>query len=147
VVKLRRLHLSLRPEPALSASRISLGKEKLVYVLITNKKIHYEVGKSRIAYIGTTKKGVSRIAQSVAVRAYDILSIRGVTKFDARVVTCRPRKNVSTWKKLERAMLLEFKEMYGEVPYCNTHGKRMKEIDEFRYFARQAVRSVLEELS
>ena len=126
---------------------MSVGKSKLVYVLVADKKLKYELGKSRIAYIGTTKKGTARIAQSVAARAEHILGIRVVRAFHARVITCRPRKKVKTWHQLERALLLTFKDMYGEVPTCNTQGKRMRRSKEFNYFAEKGVRLVIEELS
>jgi len=82
----------------------------------------------------------------VASRASDILRIRGVRTFHARIVTCQPRRHVRTWRKLERALLLAFKEHYGEVPWCNTHGKRMRERDEFDYFSRARVLSIVKEL-
>ncbi|MHB8405613.1 MAG: hypothetical protein ACYDCJ_09340 [Gammaproteobacteria bacterium] len=143
----RRLKLSLKRDEALRATRVSVGKNKLVYVLVADKRLKYKDGKSRIAYVGTTKKGVARIAQSVAARADGILSLHGVRTFHARVVTCKPRRNVETWKKLERALLLKFRELYGEVPKCNSHGKKMKVIDEFRYFGKTGVENVIEELS
>ncbi len=141
------MKLSLKPDPALTATRVSIGKNKLVYVLVANKKLAYAKGKSRIAYIGTTKKGVARIAQSVASHANDILALHGVKSFSARVITCRPRQNVSTWRVLERALLLAFKEKFGDVPRCNSHGKRIKESDEFRYFRKGGVLSVIDDLS
>lgn len=131
----------------MSATRVSIGRAKLVYLLITDKRLKYPSGKSRIAYIGTTKKGVSRLAQSVAARADDILALHGVQSFHVRVVTCRPRQRVKTWIKLERAMLIYFREMYGSVPRCNTHGVRMKRTDEFDYFSPKGVRTVLEDLA
>ncbi|MGE3274172.1 MAG: hypothetical protein AB7O67_03605 [Vicinamibacterales bacterium] len=118
-----------------------------MYLLVADKKLKYRGGRSRIAYIGTTKRGMSRIAQSVAARAEDILSLRGVQRFHARVVTCKPRQKVRTWHKLERALLIEFKNIFGEVPTCNSHGTKMKETDEFDYFRRAGVRTVIEELS
>lgn len=139
--------MSLKRNPALSATAVSIGKDKLVYILVADKKLKYEGGKSRIAYIGTTAKGMSRIAASVAKRAEDFLGIHGVRSFTARVVTCKPRRNVTTWRKLERAFLLGFKDKYGEVPWCNTQGKKMKETDEFRFFTRKRIRNVIEELS
>jgi hypothetical protein len=132
---------------AMEVTRVTLGKSKLVYVLVADKKIKYELGKSRIVYIGTTKNGTTRIAQSVAARGEDILGIRGVRAFHARVITCRPRKNVKTWCQLERALLLKFKEMYGEVPICNTQGKGMRRSMEFNYFSETGVSVVIEELS
>ena len=83
----------------------------------------------------------------LAVRANDILELRGVRSFTARIITCPPRRNVSTWLKLERALLLGFKEKFGEVPKCNSHGKRMKETDEFRYFRKKGVLRVVDDLS
>lgn len=144
---MRRLTVSLKRRVALSASRVTIGKDKLVYVLICDKKIRYPFGKSKIAYIGTTEKGISRIALSVAYRAEEILSIRGVRDFDARVITCKPRQNVKTWMKLERALLLTFRDKYGEVPHCNSHGKKMKETDEFKYFKQSRLVSILEDLA
>lgn len=143
----RRLNLSLKRDAAVSATRVSIGKAKLVYLLIADKKLKYKSGKSRVAYIGTTKKGISRISQSVAARAEDILKLRGVRSFHARVVTCRPRQKVKTWKKLERALLLPFRTIYGEVPKCNSHGKNMTETDEFDLFAKSGITTILEELA
>jgi hypothetical protein len=51
------------------ASRVVIGNQKLVYVLIADKRIKYPRGKSRIVNIGTTKKGVARIAHSTAAKA------------------------------------------------------------------------------
>jgi hypothetical protein len=45
--------------------------------------------------------------------------------------------------KLERALILIFKEKYGGVPYCNTVGKNIVEGDEFNYFARTRIVDVL----
>src|SRR5438876_573559 len=122
----RRLAISLKRDLALQATRVTTGKNKLVYVLVTDKRLRYGKKKSRIAYIGTTKNGVSRIAQSVAARAPAILRLHGVRSFDARIITCKPRQHVKTWFKLERALLMTFRELYGQVPKCNSHGKRMK---------------------
>jgi hypothetical protein len=143
----KRLRVSLKRDEALRATRVTIGKMKLVYLLIADKRLKYKTNKSRIAYIGTTKKGVERIAQSVAFRADGILSLPGVHSFHVRIVTCKPRKNVKTWMKLERALLLCFRERFGKVPLCNSHGSRMKVTDEFRYFAKTAIMNVIEDLS
>lgn len=144
---LKRLTLSLKRDEALRATRVTLGKSKLVYVLVADKRLKYKSGRSRIVYIGTTKKGVARIAHSVATRADHILGLPGVRTFSARVVTCRPRQKVSTWRKLERALLLSFRERFGEVPECNLHGKKFKERDEFKYFSKTKVSKVIDELT
>ena len=143
----RRLNLRLKKEHALEVTRMAIGSEKLVYVLLANKKFSYPHGrKSHIAYIGTTKKGVAHIAGSAAERAQEILSLHGVNKVTARVVTCAPRRRVKTWHKLERALMLQFRAEYGSVPKCNTQGKRLIEADEFEYFSRDAVRKTVQKL-
>ena len=144
---IRRSPVSLKREAALIARRVILRDEKLVYVLVANKKLQYKTGRSSIAYIGTTKNGGARIAQSVATRAKRILSLHGVTEFQARTVSCKPRQRVKMWHKLERAMLICFKELYGEIPECNVQGKNFVEVDEFEYFSKVRVKRVLEDLS
>jgi hypothetical protein len=143
----RRLTVVLKRDSALQATRVSIGKSKLVYILVTDKRLQYPNGKSRIAYIGTTKRGLRRVATSAARHADEILSLRGVRSFDARVVTCRPRQRVKTWLVLERALLLAFKEKFGAQPRCNSHGKKFKERDEFEYFGRKRLLGILEEVS
>jgi hypothetical protein len=145
---LKRLKLSLKPSPAIEVTRVAIGNQKLVYVLIANKKFAYAHGKkSAVAYIGTTKNGVTRVAGSAAERAEEILGLHGVTSVSARILTCKPRKNVKTWRKLERALLLAFRAEYGSVPKCNSHGKHMVETDEFAYFSRDAVRRIVGKLA
>lgn len=145
--KLRRLKLSLKRDHALEATRVSIGNLKLVYVLIADKRVRYRDGRSRIVYIGTTKHGARRVAQSIAFRAESIFAMRGVRSFHARVVTCKPRRNVTTWRLLERAFLVSFREKYGEVPKCNKHGKRMTARTVFNYFRKRGVQRVLEDLT
>lgn len=143
-----RLTISLKRDEALRATRVSVGKNKLVYILIADKRIKYANGSSRIVYIGTTKKGLARVARSVAVRAEEIFQrLRGVREFHARLVVCRPRAGVQTWTKLERALLLSFRERFGEIPKCNSQGRKMRERDEFDYFTRKRIAGIIHELS
>lgn len=62
-----------------------------------------------------------------------------------RVVTCRPLQRMKTWKKLENALLVCFREEYGEWPKLN---KRVKQAatDAFSYFRKTRLRNVLNEL-
>ena len=143
----RRLNISLRNEHAMIATRVAIGAERLVYVLVANRLIRYRDGRSRIVYIGTTRKGLARIAGSIAKRAPTILSLRGVKTFTARIVTCRPRQRVKSWKKLERALLIAFCETFGSPPRCNAQGKRMQWRDELEYFKPKRLIAVLAELS
>ena len=142
----KRLTVSLRPGHAMEVTRLSVGKKRLVYVILAERPLKYPWGRSRVAYIGTTKKGMGRIAQSVAARAQDVLGLYGVRKFHVRIVTCAPRPNVKTWEKLERAMLLAFRHKYGAVPKCNKVGKNTRFRDERNYFRIDRLEDVLEEI-
>ena len=142
----RRLNVSLKSGAAMHVNRLSVGTMKLVYVIVQNKLIHYPWGNSYIAYIGTTEKGIDRISQSVAAKAPQVLRAHGVDRFDVRLVTCKGRQRVRTWRKLERAMLLAFREMYGEPPKYNVHGKAMREIAEFDLFARERIKEILRQV-
>jgi hypothetical protein len=144
---IRYLGVSLKRFHAIEVTRIAIKNEKLVYVLKANRKLTYPHGKSSVAYIGTTKKGIRRVASSAASHAEDILGEYGVKKITARIITCKRRPNVKTWVKLERALLLVFREIYGEVPAFNLQGHKIKETDEFDYFKREKLRKVLIELS
>jgi hypothetical protein len=71
------------------------------------------------------------------------LKLHGVKTFNIRVVTCHSRQHVKTWQKLERALLLKFREQYGDVPKLNKHGKRMRLRDEFEMFSEVRLRNVI----
>lgn len=145
---LRRLSIKAHRYEALYVSRVADNADHLVYVFSCDKRLTYLNGrKSRIAYIGTTASGVWRLTSSAAERASRILGHRGVESFNAFILTCTPRQRVKTWHKLERALLLQFRELHGRVPICNTHGKKMVETDEFDYFARSRVTDLIEDLS
>jgi hypothetical protein len=140
----KKLRVSLKRFHALEVTRIGMGNQKLVYVLVANKRFSYPFAKSAIAYIGTTRKGFERVASSAAGRAEGIFSERpGIQTVTARIVTCAPRKHVASWKKLERALLQAFKHEYGAVPVFNSQGKGMRETDEYEYFSREAVRKCI----
>lgn len=143
----RRASISLKRDIALTARRVFVHGKKLVYVLVAEKTIRYSWGRSKILYIGTTRRGGERVAQSVATRADVILQQHGVRVFHARVISCSPRRRVRTWVKLERALLLSFRERFGDLPMCNAGGRLMKERDEFRYFNRERIREIIRQLS
>lgn len=144
---MRKLNISLKSKAVLTVNRFPLNSERLVYVLVANRQLRYRHGRSSIAYIGTTKKGLSRIAESAAFHADEILNLRGVTNVTAKILTCKSRPNVKTWRKLERAMLLTFREVYGEIPDQNHQGEKIKQTDEFKYFNQSAIRKIIGKLS
>ena len=120
-----------------------LAREKTVYFHIVNKPLKYPYGRSRIAYIGTTRKGIRRIMGSIAERLDDEFNIHGVRTVEVHEIGCTPRQRVKTWKKLECASLIAFRQMYGEVPLLNSHGERMKESDEFEYFNSNQIKKFI----
>lgn len=130
----------------MQVTRAGIAAQKLVYVMLANKKLRYPRGSSRIAYIGKTQRGVARLASSAAHRAEDLLEMRGVRELAIRVVTSRPRRNVETWSKLERALLLSFRDIHGRIPLLNRQGKNFHWKDEKRYFDRDNIEDLLHEL-
>jgi len=134
-------------EPAMILDKISVRNQRLVYVAVANKAVSYPEGKSPILYIGTTKKGVGRIASSAAHRASQIFEIRGVGEVKFYVLTCKGRqKVVKAWHKLERALILRFRELYGSPPRCNKQGVGMRWRDERDYFRAAGLARTLRKL-
>jgi hypothetical protein len=64
----KKLSIRIHKEPAIVINRIAFRDNKLVYIARANKKLRYPWGKSRIAYIGTTKRGARRMASSAACK-------------------------------------------------------------------------------
>jgi len=138
-----RLHIKTTRKPVIVVARTALHEKKLVYVACANKTLRYPRSRSRIVYIGTTKNGISRIAASAARAAKRFLSLHGVRSLELFVVTCRARPGMQSWRKLERGLLLAFKDEFGEVPVGNTQGKNSFWNDEANYFKISRLRSVI----
>jgi len=144
---MKRLRISLKRNPALEVDRVSIGHLKLVYVICADKKVAYPKGRSRIVYIGTTQNGIDRVAQSAATRSDEVLKLHGVNSFQVRIVTSTPRQHLKTWHKLERALILYFRAIYGAVPKRNGTGKNMAWRDERELFVAKRLRDIIEDLS
>jgi hypothetical protein len=144
---LPRLKVVLQQGEAMRITRVAMRANKLVYVIVADRKVRYPLGSSGIVYVGTTKKGVSRVAQSAAYWTEDVLALRGVRAFRVRILTCPPRQKVKTWRLLERALLVGFRALYGRVPRYNSQGRRMRLRDESRFFSYQRVKEILQELA
>lgn len=145
--RIPRSPVSLKKKPAFTVSRVSIGDDRLVYVMVADQKMKYANGRSRIVYIGTTRNGVFRLTSSIAERAEDILLEHGVESFDVRVVTCHPRQGVKMWHRLEQAMLVVFREQYGESPLCNNDNAGKNAGRVFDFFARARIERILEDLA
>jgi hypothetical protein len=140
----RRLSIKGDSTPAITITRRSLGKRKLVYIAKANRKFKYPFGRSAVVYIGTTAAGAKRVAASAANKANTLLTQHGVKQLDFYIVTCTPRRNVQTWRKLESALLLAFKHQYGAIPVGNTAGKKRSWRDEREYFRETRLRVILD---
>ena len=118
--------LGTRPQKmaAVKITRSAIRSSKLVYIARANKRIKYTLARSSIAYIGTTKTRANRIAGSVAKQADELLGAHGIKHLTVFVVTCRAQQNVESWKLLERALIIRFRELYGRIPVGNTQFKK-----------------------
>jgi len=135
-------------EPVLTIHRQTFRTDTLVYIGVANKELSYKFSKkSPIVYIGTTKNGVQRIAQSAAYHASNILGEYGIHTLNFYHVTCKPKKGLKTWKKLERALIITFREIFGEVPYCNKQGKNMDWHNERTIFNVNSLRDIIQKYS
>jgi predicted GIY-YIG superfamily endonuclease len=120
------MRVTVNPKPAMTVYRRALKHRKLVYILAARKTLKYKNGRSRVLYIGTTKKGISRIAESVAHRSKKILKQRGVREMDVHVVSCERRPGLKSWALMERALVAQFRSRYWQVPSCNTQLKNKR---------------------
>ena len=129
--------LRLSTGAVMTLRRGALAADRLVYLLAANKAVRYKNGRSKIVYIGTTKRGVRRVAGSVAYRAETLFQRPGFKEVDAHILTYRGKPGVrNMWSKLERAVLIMFKRQYGDIPTLNTQGGNLWPRDEFRYFSQ-----------
>ncbi len=142
----RKLKIKRQRSPAIVINRTAFRDNKLVYLARTNNPNRYPWGRSKIAYIGTTKKGARRIASSAAVRGEDLLEEYGIKHLEFFVVTCGKVPGVETWRKLERALLIKFREKYGSIPRANKNGTKIRWKDEQKYFRPEKLDRILEEL-
>jgi hypothetical protein len=136
----KKLLLSLSRKPVMTLGRAALGADRLVYIVAANKPITYPRGRSRIVHIGTTKRGVRRIASSVAHRAEELFSRPGVRTADTHLLTYARRVGPQkVWLKLQRAMLFMFQSECGNIPILNRIGRHIWPGPEFDYFSRRSL--------
>jgi hypothetical protein len=130
--------------PAMSLHRDILKRNKLVYLVVAPRPIPRRNGKSRIAYIGTTKKGAKRIAPSAAARTEDVFDLRGFRRLDVYIVSCKAKPGkVAWWRILERALLAKFFERYWQHPLCNKKGPRAWKDRWSKFFREDRIRNIL----
>jgi hypothetical protein len=132
---------------AITITRSALRANKLVYIAVANKTIRYPQGRSHIVYIGTTKAGARRIAQSAASKAEQLLNQFGLNTLHFHVLTASKIPGLKSWRLLERALILRFREKFGRTPRANVVGKNMRWDDELEYLTHQKLDKVIDSLS
>lgn len=121
----------------------------MVYILRADKPIRYDIGHSRIVYIGETRRGTRRPAGSVASKARQAFGVlRGVRRIDVHPLTSRGTQNLRMWELLERDLLSTFKMIFGEIPFYNQQGKGKKfSVDGIKHFRKSRLEKIVRSLS
>ena len=135
------------PYPAITITRTAYEVLELAYIAIANKPIRYDHGSSRIAYIGTTKNGVRRVANSAAWKAEELFSRNGVHTLEFYFIATPRRGKQPTYRNFERALLLRFRERYGSPPVANMHGKKIRRRDGDDYFTSASIEKILNDFA
>ena len=144
------IKLTLKPSSnaAIEIHRQAIKNEKLVYVIVMQRYLRYTDGRSRIAYIGTTEAGISRIASSGAHRAQSLLTKHGQKSLKLYTITCSKKSGLqNSAKKLEGALLATFRKDFGSVPSANTQGKNMKNPSSLKWFTRSRLEAIINKYS
>lgn len=139
---MRKLKVKLYKTALLRVTRSSQWEKRMVYILAANRFHKYRSGlRSRIIYIGTTGKGAGRPAASAVSKASQAFEkLHGVKTIDVHLATCRGRKALKTWQRLESALIYTFRALHFELPIYNK--KRPKYI-EGKTFSTKTLRKVL----
>jgi hypothetical protein len=139
-----RLMPTVRKRSAMMLHRDILKRKKVVYLVIAPKLVRYKFGRSRIAYIGTTRKGADRVAPSAAYRAQEVFDRRGFRELDVHLVSCKGKPGKATWwKVLEGALLACFFREYMELPLCNKRGPRRFSRAMSRFFRKERIEKIV----
>lgn len=141
------------PKHVISIMRDALKDQCTSYLILVNRNLRYERGRSRIIYIGETIDGIRCVAESTASRTH-ILREHGVRELNTYTVSCTPcqgsRRKRDMWRDaqdLERAMLKVFEDLYGRIPKCNQQGPGPRAQDALERFSRNRICGILRRLS
>ena len=139
----RRVSVRVAREPALTCTRRALvAQREAVYIIRADRAVTYTDHRSRIVYVGTSKRGLDRMAASVARRAPSALARRGVRRIEVIPVTYEAQ-SAPVNLLLERALLATFIELYGERPALNKTGGRTRLEPAFAVFSKRRMRNIL----
>ena len=154
----RKLNVNQIFDPVLTVDISATDVTYLVYLLVANRPVRY--GKktySRIVYIGTTERGIRKIASSASKqiqRVADEKLLRGLRRLQAFVIWAktktppgrhRAKSNQDLWRKLERALLVQFCRMHeGYAPRLNKTGHKMRAHDVFDVFRQKRIGRIID---
>ena len=146
-----KLKVKCNSKPVMTVRRSRDWTKKMVYVLLADKPIKYSSGRSRVIYIGTTKKGEGRPASNSAsksLRAFsDRKRFRGIKGTEVRILTCQKGQNLHSWELLESALLVVFRHLYGKLPEFNKKLEKFRHIEDVDdYFRERRLRTILRDL-
>ncbi|MBE2180166.1 MAG: hypothetical protein IAE97_06810 [Chthoniobacterales bacterium] len=133
--------------PAITITRTAYAASELVYIAYANKPLRYQHGKSKIAYIGTTKKGAGRVANSAVWKAEELFARKGVHTLEFYIIAAPRKGKVATYRKLERALLLRFRERFGSIPHANKQGKNLRWRDEYEFVTPRRIDKIIDDFS
>lgn len=129
--------------PAMTITRAALRAEKVVYLICSARPQKYDMGRSRILYIGTTSRGAKRYATSLSHKAIACLRAWGVRELNIHTLTPGGDHEDKHWLTLEGDLLRAFKARYGSVPLKNTAGKNYRISELSGSFTRKRLDSIL----
>lgn len=142
-----RLRIQAEKNPGVIVTRDALKAAKTVYIGCSNRPWKYPGGESgrwsRILYIGQTIRGVARVMESAADKAASQLLEWGNRELRFYLVHCRGVQRVKTWKQLEMALVLAFRECYGAPPKFNDKGKRRTWGNLLNYYRKERLLRVI----
>jgi hypothetical protein len=139
----RKIRLKWLPQPAITITRAAYRASELVYIAYADKRLRYPHGDSRIAYIGTTRNGAWRVANSAVWKAEEILGRHGIHTLEFWLIPTPRHGKQATYRKLERALLLRFRERYGCVPCANKQGRYLRWRHEYDYFTAGSIEKMI----
>jgi hypothetical protein len=137
----RRYRICQSSDPVLTVNVDADLYDGGVYILVADED--YKKSLSRIVYIGMTKGGAKRIAESAANHITGAID-NDILKLEAYAYTMNKeeKEKKSLPAILEAALLARHKERFGALPALNRRGGSADEADV--YFTTQALDKILD---
>lgn len=133
--------------PVITLNRSRYWVSRVVYILRADRPQKCKKGRSRIVYIGESKRGFRRFAASAAAKADRTFGVlRGVKRIDVHLLTFRGKRSVRLWEELESGLLAAFQARHECLPCFNKQGKSCK-LEDVKYFRRRRLAAVIERLA